>query len=219
MAAPEAANNAVAGGALIPMLTLGIPGDPITAIMLGALMIHGLAPGPLLFQRSAQFVYSLFWAALIANLLTLALSFLTVKLWVRVLKVPQRLMLPIILVICLIGSYALRNSLFDVGVMLGFGVLAWFMNKYNFPVVPLLLALILGPALEQNLRMSLIISEGNPAIFVNHPISLAFILLAVVFFVGPLVSPAIRRRLQASKGTRGCKDGSEAAAGGRGAGT
>jgi putative tricarboxylic transport membrane protein len=209
VAAPEAANNAVAGGALIPMLTLGIPGDPITAIMLGALIIHGLVPGPLLFQRSARFVYSLFWAALAANVFTLVLSFLTIKLWVRVLKVPQRFLLPIILILCLVGSYALRNSLFDVGVMLAFGVLGYFMTKYGFPIVPLLLGIILGPALEQNLRLALVISQGDVSVFFTHPISLTFIILAVILFVGPLVSPAIRRRLGALPSAEGCEEESD----------
>jgi putative tricarboxylic transport membrane protein len=161
VAAPEAANNSVAGGALIPMLTLGIPGDPITAILLGALMIHGLIPGPLLFEQSQQFVYSVFWAYLIANLMNLCVTFSTIKLWVRVLKVPQRVLLPIIVILCIVGTFALRNTFFDTGVMFCFGLLGYFMIKFGFPVIPLLLAIILGPNLEEHLRMSLIISQGD----------------------------------------------------------
>jgi putative tricarboxylic transport membrane protein len=208
IAAPEAANNAVAGGALIPMLTLGIPGDPITAILLGALMIQGLTPGPLLFQNSPEVVYSLFWAFLFANIANLILTLTTIKIWVRILKVPRRILLPIILVLCVVGSYALRNTFFDTGVMIVFGLLGFFMNKYGFPVVPMLLAIILGPNLEEHLRMSLIISQGDPSIFVSHPISLIFIIIAVISFIGPLISPAIKARF--SKGPDACDQEEEA---------
>ena len=194
IAAPESSNNAVAGGALIPMLTLGIPGDPITAILLGALMIHGLIPGPLLFQQSPQFVYSVFWAFLMANLMTLCLTFATIKLWVRVLKVPERVLLPIIVILCIVGTYALRNTFFDTAVMFCFGLLGYFMKKYGFPVVPMLLAIILGPNLEEHLRMSLIISQGDYSIFVTHPISLSFIILSFFSFIGPLIRPMLRDR-------------------------
>ncbi len=196
VAAPEAANNGMAGGAMIPMLTLGIPGDPITAILLGALMIQGLTPGPLLFQYNAQFVYSVFWAFFMANVLTLILAFSTIKLWVRILQVPKRVLLPIIGILCVIGSYALRNTFFDTATMLFFGLLGYFMKKYEFPVVPMLLAIVLGPALEQNLRMALIISQGNPSIFVTHPISLAFLIIAFFSFTGPLVKPLISGKLK-----------------------
>ena len=190
VSAPEAANNAVAGGALIPMLTLGIPGDPITAILLGALIIQGLIPGPLLFIQSAQFVYSVFWAFLLANIMNLCLTMATIKLWVGVLKVPQKILLPLILTLCVVGTFALRNTFFDTGIMLCFGLLAYFMKKYGFPVVPMLLAIILGPQLEEHLRMSLIIAQGNPLIFIQKPISLVFIVLAVISFVMPLIRRA-----------------------------
>ncbi len=193
VAAPESANNGVAGGAMIPMLTLGIPGDPITAILLGALMIQGLTPGPLLFETNAQFVYSVFWAFCVANILTLILTFLTIKVWVRLHQVPKRILLPIITVLCVVGSYALRNTFFDTGVMLFFGVVGYFMEKYDFPVVPMLLAIVLGQPLEEHLRMSLIISQGDPTIFLTHPISLVFIVLAFISFALPLM----RRRSSA----------------------
>jgi len=193
VAAPEAANNGVAGGAMIPMLTLGIPGDPITAILLGALMIQGLTPGPLLFQNNAQFVYSVFWAFLVANVMTLFLTLSTIKVWVRLLQVPKRILLPVIVMLCIVGSYALHNTFFDSGIMLFFGLLGYFMRKFEFPVVPMLLAIILGPALEEHLRMSLIISQGDPSIFVKHPISLVFIIIALISFIGPLL-----KRMRAS---------------------
>jgi len=194
VAAPESANNGVAGGAMIPMLTLGIPGDPITAILLGALMIQGLTPGPLLFENNGQFVYSIFWAFMVANVMTLILTFTTIKLWVRIHQVPSMILLPIITILCIIGSYALRNTFFDTGIMLFFGILGYFMNKYSFPIVPMLLAIILGPALEEHLRMSLIISQGDYSIFFTKPITLTFIIISVVSFVTPLVRPLWKKK-------------------------
>ena len=188
VAAPEAANNAVAGGALIPMLTLGIPGDPITAILLGALMIQGLIPGPLLFQNSAQFVYSVFWAYLLANIFNWLLTMSTIKIWVSVLRVPERILLPIIAGLCVVGTFALRNTFFDTGIMFVFGLMGYFMKKFGFPIVPMLLAIILGPNLEEHLRMSLIISDGDPLIFLKQPISLLFILLALFSFARPVIA-------------------------------
>lgn len=199
VAAPESANNGVAGGAMIPMLTLGIPGDPITAILLGALMIQGLTPGPLLFENNGQFVYSIFWAFLVANVLTLILTFATIKLWVRIHQVPSRILLPIITILCILGSFSLRNTFFDTGVMLFFGVIGYLMNKFRFPVVPLLLAIILGPALEEHLRMTLIISQGDYSIFFTHPISLTFLLIAFFSFMLPIIGPVIFKKKNSEK--------------------
>ena len=196
VAAPESANNAVAGGALIPMLTLGIPGDPITAILLGALMIQGLIPGPLLFQQTPQFVYSVFWAFLVANIMNLCITLSTIKLWVRVLKVPERILLPIIATFCVVGTYALKNTFFDTGIMFCFGLVGYFMKKYGFPIVPMLLAIILGPNLEEHLRMSLIISQGDPTIFITHPISLIFIIISIFSFISPFITPAMKTKLK-----------------------
>ncbi len=196
VAAPEAANNAVAGGALIPMLTLGIPGDPITAILLGALMIQGLIPGPLLFEQSPQFVYSVFWAYLLANFANLILTLSTIKIWVRVLKVPQRILLPIIAALCVVGTYALRNSFFDTGIMFFFGLMGYFMIKMGFPIVPMLLAIILGPNLEEHLRMSLIISQGDASIFITKPVCLLFLILGFVSVAGPVLKAVVRKYKQ-----------------------
>lgn len=185
VSAPESANNGVAGGALIPVLTLGIPGDPITAILLGALMIQGLVPGPLLFAEHSQFVYSVFWAFLVANCMNLVVILSSIGIWVRLLKMPRNILLPVITLLCIIGSYALRNTFFDTGIMLFFGILGYFMKKYDFPVVPMLLAIILGPAMEEHLRMSLIISSGDPMIFITHPVSLFFLILSLVSIIAP----------------------------------
>lgn len=187
VAAPESANNSVAGGALIPVLTLGIPGDPVTAILLGALMIQGLTPGPLLFAEHGQFVYSVFWAFLIANCMNLIVILFSIRIWVRLLKMPRNILLPIITLLCITGSYALRNTFFDTGIMMFFGILGYFMKKYDFPVVPMLLAIILGPAIEEHLRISLIISSGDPTIFITHPVSLLFLIIALISAVAPFL--------------------------------
>jgi putative tricarboxylic transport membrane protein len=131
--------------------------------------------------------------------MNLCVTFSTIKLWVRVLKVPQRVLLPIIVILCIVGTFALRNTFFDTGVMFCFGLLGYFMIKFGFPVIPLLLAIILGPNLEEHLRMSLIISQGDYSIFVTHPISVTFIIVSVFSFFGPLVWPLWKNRRSAAK--------------------
>jgi len=163
------------------MLTLGIPGDPVTAVMLGALTIQGLAPGPLLFQSHSGFVYSVFGSFFIALFLTVIISLLGIRLFVQVLRVPPALLFPSIAVFCVIGAFALQNSFFDVFLMIVFGLLGFFMQKFNYPIMPLLLAIILGPVFEKNARISLILSDGDPSIFVQKPISLLFLALALLY--------------------------------------
>jgi putative tricarboxylic transport membrane protein len=194
VAAPEAANNGINGGALIPMLTLGIPGDPITAILLGSLMIQGLTPGPLLFRNNPLFVYGVFWAFLVGAIFVLFVTLLTMRVWVAVLRVPRWILLPIISIFCVVGTFSLRNSFWDTGVMLVFGLLGFLMIRYQFPVVPMLLAIVLGPAFEQHVRVALITSKGNPSIFVTKPISLVFVLIALFSFFSPIVRSLIKKR-------------------------
>jgi len=193
VAAPEAANNGVTGGALVPMLTLGIPGDPITAILLGALIIQGIAPGPLLFREHPQFVYGVFWALLLANVMTLVVALLSVRWIVQVLRVPQRILIPVIAILCILGSYGIRNTLFDSLVMLAFGGLGYVMQRYRFPVVPMIIGLVLGPELEEQLRLSLILSAGDPMVFLRHPIAAAFLALTVLAFAAPVLRLAWAR--------------------------
>ncbi|MEQ8193174.1 MAG: tripartite tricarboxylate transporter permease, partial [Rhodospirillales bacterium] len=155
IAAPEAANNAVTGGALIPMMTLGIPGDPVTAILIGALLVHGLAPGPLLFIERADFAYTIIFSFFWANIFNLLIALAGIRYLVKVLAMPKTIMMPSIALLCVIGSYALNNSFFDVFVMFFFGVLGLVMRWLQMPVVPLLLALVLGKPLEEHLRVAL----------------------------------------------------------------
>ncbi|WP_255679587.1 tripartite tricarboxylate transporter permease [Brevibacillus humidisoli] len=187
VAAPEASNNATTGGAMIPLLTLGIPGDAVTAVLLGAFMIQGLQPGPLLFQNNADVVYSLFIGMILANLLIIVFGLIGIRFFVKVLSVPKEYLTPIILVLCLIGAYALNNNVFDVWVMLGSGMIGYVMQRYGFPVSPIILALILGPMAESNLRRALVMSEGSYAIFFARPISLALLILAIITLFTPLI--------------------------------
>ena len=180
IAAPEAANNAVTGGALIPMMTLGIPGDPVTAILIGALTIHGLAPGPLLFLERGDFAYGLIFSFFWANIFNFLIAILGLRLLVKLLATPRVLLMPTVAVLCVIGSYALRNNFFDVYVMLFFGFVGLAMRWLQMPVVPMLLALVLGTQLEENLRVALTSSKGDISIFFTSPISVGFLCLSAI---------------------------------------
>ncbi|MEK6709380.1 MAG: tripartite tricarboxylate transporter permease, partial [Nitrospinota bacterium] len=193
VAAPEAGNNAVCGGALIPMMTLGIPGDPITAILIGALLVHGLAPGPMLFVERPDFAYTIIFSFLWSNIFTLIISLLGVRLMVKVLDMPKAALIPAIAILCALGSFALRNSYFDMHVMFLFGLLGLLMRWLDMPVVPLILALVLGKPLEEHLRVALTASKGDPSIFLASPISLSFLILSVFTFAWPFVQRWRRR--------------------------
>ena len=178
IAAPESANNAVTGGALIPMMTLGIPGDPVTAILIGALLIHGLTPGPLLFIENGEFAYGVIFSFFWANIFNIIIALICLRLLVKVLTIPKTLLMPSIAILCVIGSYALRNNFFDVYVMFAFGMLGLAMRWLEIPVIPLLLAMVLGRQLEEHLRVSLIASKNDVSIFFTSPFSLFFLGLA-----------------------------------------
>ena len=196
IAAPEAANNASTGGALIPMMTLGIPGDPMTAVLMGGLIIQGLRPGPLLFQQQMPFVSSIFISLLLSVVFMTILGLAGARIFSRLITTPKRFLIPAILLFCLIGSYAINNSLFDIGVLIVAGALGFVLRKFGFPVAPLILGLILGPMFESNLRRSLMLSRGNWSTFVTRPISLSFILIAVLVLVWPPLMAALRRLLR-----------------------
>ncbi|MDC7243602.1 MAG: tripartite tricarboxylate transporter permease [Sphaerochaetaceae bacterium] len=183
IAAPEAANNGGTGGAMIPMLTLGIPGDAVTAVLLGALTIHGLQPGPLLFRDHIDFVFPIFAGMILCQLTLLIVGLSGAKLFARLINIDRKILTPVIFLLCIMGSYSMRFSFFDVGVAFLIGILAYFMEYGGFSVSPILLALILGPMAEQNLRRSVMISHGDLSVFVTRPISLIFLLLTVVIIV------------------------------------
>jgi putative tricarboxylic transport membrane protein len=194
IAAPEAANNSVTGGAMIPLLTLGIPGDAVTAVLLGALMVQGIQPGPMLFESNGSIVYTLFVGMLLANLLILFLGLAGIRLFTKVLLIPKAILTPIILVLCVIGSYSLGNNYFDVIVMFVAGVVGYFMQRYDFPVSPIILGLILGPMMESNLRRSLVMAQGELDIFYTRPITAVLLALAIVTLVSPIVAKLMKPR-------------------------
>jgi len=174
VAAPESGNNACVNGAMIPMFTLGIPGEAATAVMLGGLMLLGLQPGPLLFRDNPQVIYTVFASTITSNLLILALGLLGARFFAKVLQLPTKLITTMIFVLAIIGSYAMRNNAFDVGVTIIAGFLGYILTKADYPVPPLLLGLILGPLVEANLGRTVIISEGNYLIFFTRPLCWLF---------------------------------------------
>ncbi|WP_018700359.1 tripartite tricarboxylate transporter permease [Amorphus coralli] len=197
--APESANNSAAQTAFIPTLSLGIPGDAIVAIMLGALIIHGVVPGPRLIADHPELFWGLTVSFLIGNILLLLLNLPLIGLWVRILAIPYGILYPAILVFICVGVYSISNSAFDVLLAVFFGAVGYGMRLARFPTAPLLLGLVLGPLLEQNLRRSMMLSRGDPMIFVERPISAAIlacsVLLVVLFIAG-----AVRRRRRAAAG-------------------
>ena len=181
--ASEASNNACTGGAMIPLLTLGLPGDNTTALILAGFMIHGITPGPLLFRTQGPLVYGVFAALLVANVMMLIVEFVGIRGFIRILSVPKNILLPIVIVFCVVGAYANNNRVFDVIAMVAFGILGYGMKKFDLPTAPTILAFILCPIVETNLRRGLMKSQGSFLPFLRSPIALVFILLAVVAMV------------------------------------
>jgi putative tricarboxylic transport membrane protein len=185
VAAPEAANNAASTSSFIPLLTLGIPGNASIAMIFVALMIHGIRPGPMLLQEHPDLFWGVAASMYIGNVILLALNLPLIGLWVRLLKVPYQFMAVVVVVICIIGAYSVKNSMFDVGTMVLFGVFGYFIRKGGFPPSPLVLALILGPILERTLQQSLSRSGGSFLIFVEKPISLGLLVTSGVVMLTP----------------------------------
>ena len=187
VAAPEAANNACVGGAMIPLLTLGIPGSASTAILLGGFMVHGMNPGPMLMSEHGELVGSLYGGLALATLFMLAVGLLGIPLWVRILSLRRSTLTPWILGLSVVGAYAVGNSVFDVGVAFAFGVLGYLMRRYGFPLAPMVLAMVLGFLVETNYRRALTLSSGDHTIFFREPGSLVLLGLAALSFLLPLV--------------------------------
>jgi TctA family transporter len=192
VAAPEAANNAGAQTSFIPMLALGIPPNAVMALMIGAMAIHGIVPGPQVMVREPALFWGLIASMWIGNLMLVVINLPLVGLWVALLRVPYRILYPAILVFCCIGVYGLNNSSFEVLLTLGFGALGYVFVKLGCEPAPLLLGFILGPMMEENLRRAMRLSRGDPAIFVERPISLGLLLLALALLVAVL-APAVRK--------------------------
>jgi TctA family transporter len=192
VAAPEAANNAGAQTSFIPMLTLGIPGNPTMAMMIGALMIHGIAPGPRVMTDRPGLFWGLIASMWIGNLMLVVLNLPMVGLWVKLLQVPYRLLFPAIIAFCCIGAYTINSKGFDLYVMAFFAVFGYIALKLDCEPAPLILGFVLGPMMEENLRRALLISRGDPMVFVQEPISLAFLIVAAGLLV-VVAMPVIRK--------------------------
>jgi len=186
VAAPESANNAAAGGAMVSLLTLGIPGSGTTAVLLGALLIHGMRPGPLLFSSNPEFVWGLIASMYIGNIMLIIQNMPMIGLWVRLLKVPYKILMPLIITISAVGVFATDNNIFDVWIMIAFGGIGYVMRKMKYPAAPMVLALVLGPMVEMSLRQSLTISHGNVGIFFTRPISAVLSVFAILSLFAPL---------------------------------
>ncbi|MCX7788093.1 MAG: tripartite tricarboxylate transporter permease [Spirochaetes bacterium] len=191
--ASETANNASIGGALVPLLAMGIPGDTVTAMLLGGLMIHGLSPGPLLFTTSGDIVYGIFAALIVANFVMVLMEYFGIRFFVRLLKIPKHIMLPIIIVFCVVGAYGLNNRVFDAWSVMLFGVIGYVFEKWGFPLSPVILGFILGPIAETNLRRGLMMTQGNFLPFLTKPVSGIFLIIAVASVVYSVIKERKQR--------------------------
>lgn len=186
--ASESANNASVGGAILPLITLGIPGDGVTAILIGGFTVHGLQPGPMLFQSAPDVVAMIYAAFFVSTIILLAVQLGTIRLFPKVLLVPRHYLLPILAMLMVVGTYAAGNRLFDVWLMLGFGIVGYLFERYGFPLAPMVLGFVLGPIFETNLRRALMYAEGDLTSFVTRPISGVMLALAVVLLVYGVMS-------------------------------
>lgn len=198
IAAPESANNSASTGSMLPMITLGIPGSPTTAILLGGMIIWGLRPGPLLFTEHPEFVWGLIGSLYIANVVTLVCNIAFIPLFAKVLEMKFTILAPVIFVLCIVGGYAPTQTLHDVWLMLIFGVAGYLLRKLDYPVAPAVLAIVLGPLAERSLRQSLLSSQGDPMTFFDRPLSLIFMIGALLLFLYPLIAARLRKRRKAA---------------------
>ena len=196
--AAETANNGVTGATLIPMLTLGIPGDVVTAVLMGALMIQGLNPGPKLFTNNGAITYTVIIGFLIVNVLMLYMGKLAIRVFGQICKIPYSILLPVVLAFCLVGAYACSNSIYDCLIAIVFGIIGYLAEKFDFSTTPMLIGLVLGGIAESNLVRALTVSKGSLLIFVQRPISLLFLVLTVLFIFYNLRSRRLQERADRS---------------------
>ena len=192
--AAEAANNAAVGGALVPMLSLGIPGDPQTAILIGALMINGLAPGPMLFLTRPDLISTIYLGNVVAVLAFTVIGLAGARYFAHLIRVPRYYLLPAIMIFCIIGSFAIRNTVFDIWVLLACGLMGYLLQKIGIMPAPIILGFVLGPILEDNFRRALIMSHGDWTTFLTRPISLTLILINLFILIGPSLIALGRRK-------------------------
>jgi putative tricarboxylic transport membrane protein len=201
--APETAAHAAGTAALLPMLTLGIPGSPTAAVLLGGLLIWGLQPGPMLFVEQKDFVWGLIASMYVGNIVGLIVVLTTVPWWAAILRIPFSIIGPVIIVICAIGAYTVNNSMFDVVMMLVFGVMGYLFKKLKYPLAPMVLALVLGDMAESSFRQAMLLSQGSMGIFWSNPLVGSIVTLALVLLLWPvlgLVKNMLRQRERAAGG-------------------
>ncbi|MGR3341692.1 MAG: tripartite tricarboxylate transporter permease [Paracoccaceae bacterium] len=198
VAAPESANNSASTGAMLPMLTLGIPGSPTTAILLGGMVIWGLTPGPRLFIDQSEFVWGLIGSFYISNFFALAINLAFIPLFIWMLRMPFTILAPLIFILSVVGGYAATRSMHDIWLMLGFGLGAFFLRKFEYPLAPAVLAIVLGPIAEPTLRQSLLLSRGDPTIFITRPIAGPITIVALILIFLPLMK-VIRDKIRGPK--------------------
>jgi putative tricarboxylic transport membrane protein len=200
VASPEAANNAAAQGSFIPLMTLGIPPNAVMAVLLGALMIHGITPGPLLIKNHPDLFWGLVASMYMGNLMLVILNLPLVGIWVQVLRIPYHILFPLIILFCLVGVYSIDNSVVDIIIMIVFGLIGYFMKKTDYEGAPLILALVLGGIFENALRQSLMLSDGSLTIFFSRPISLGFLIAAIFILLIPFILGKKRLALGVDEG-------------------
>lgn len=198
VAGPESANNAATSGAMVPILALGVPGSPATAVLFGAMLMQGLRPGPLMFEQNADVIWGFLASMYVGNVILLLLNTLFIPAFTKMTVKAVPIINVVVLALCVVGVFAFRNSLFDVGVMLLFGVIGYFLNKLDYPTMPLILGIVLGDVAELTLRQSLIISRGDPMIFFSSPIAGTLMVVAIVVIVSPFVAMLRNRRISVS---------------------
>lgn len=204
VAAPEAGNNAAAGGALVPMLALGVPGSGTTAVLLAVLLALNVTPGPLLFTQNPDIVWGLIAALFIANFMLLAMNIPMVGLFTRVLLVPPRILMPIVAMISFVGIYGISGSSFDLMVMVGFGIMGWVLRKLDVPLVPVILGTLLGNEMEVNFRRAVSIADGDYWVLVSSPLAITLWAVAIIGFVLPiLLGGVVRRRMRMARDAEG----------------
>jgi putative tricarboxylic transport membrane protein len=193
VAGPEAANNAAVGGAYVPLFALGIPFTPAMAMVLGALMLHGLTPGPNLIKEKSELVWAVMASMYIGNFMLIVLNLPLVNVFVSILRVPKNILMPVIVIICMIGVYSVNSSLLDLLMLALFGFIGYILRAVGFQVAPLILAMVIGPMIETSLRQALNITGGNIGDMIFRPICLTLYILASLTFVVPLIMKAIRK--------------------------
>ena len=192
--APETANNAASAGTMVPTLALGIPGGSASAVILAAMMIYGLTPGPLIIQLQPKLLYMIFVAMLFSDIVAIIFMLPAIRFFAVALTVPRKVLNPLIILLCITGSFAISNNVADVLVMFAFGVLGYLLERYNYPIAPVVLGIILGPVIERGLTTGLVLMDYNVLAFVSRPITAVLLVMAVAFAASPIVRDILKKR-------------------------